>query len=52
MKFLKEGLAGSLNIDMYNDEIIGSGKLNHLASIILIVKSRFNSLVISAVPIL
>lgn len=52
VKFLKEGLAGSLNIDMYNDEIIGSGKLNHLASIILIVKSRFNSLVFSAVPIL
>ncbi|KAL1513777.1 hypothetical protein ABEB36_003142 [Hypothenemus hampei] len=30
VKYLKEGLAGSLNIAMYNDEIIGSGKLNYL----------------------
>ncbi|XP_050303430.1 phosphoacetylglucosamine mutase [Anthonomus grandis grandis] len=30
VKFLKEGLEGSLIIDMYNDEIIGSGKLNYL----------------------
>ncbi|XP_066151550.1 phosphoacetylglucosamine mutase isoform X2 [Euwallacea fornicatus] len=30
IKFFKEGLANSLNIDMYNDEIIGSGKLNYM----------------------
>ncbi|XP_066254329.1 phosphoacetylglucosamine mutase [Euwallacea similis] len=30
IKFFKEGLENSLNIDMYNDEIIGSGKLNYL----------------------
>ncbi|XP_018576461.1 phosphoacetylglucosamine mutase [Anoplophora glabripennis] len=30
VKFLKEALQGSLIIDMYNDEIIGSGKLNYL----------------------
>lgn len=32
VKFLREALEGSLIIDMYNDEIIGSGKLNHLVS--------------------
>lgn len=32
VKYLKEGLAGSLMVDMYNDEIIGSGKLNYLVS--------------------
>lgn len=32
VKFLKEPLNGSLIIDMYNDEIIGSGKLNYLVS--------------------
>lgn len=33
VKYLKETLMGSLIIDMYNDEIIGSGKLNHLVSL-------------------
>lgn len=33
VKYLKEGLAGSLMVDMYNDEIIGSGKLNYLVSV-------------------
>ncbi|CAH0554621.1 unnamed protein product [Brassicogethes aeneus] len=30
VKFLKEVLGDALKIEMYNDEIIGSGKLNHL----------------------
>lgn len=30
IKYLKEGLEGSLIVDMFNDEIIGSGKLNYL----------------------
>lgn len=30
VKFLKPALDGSLIIDMYNDEIIGTGKLNYL----------------------
>ncbi|KAF7269692.1 phosphoglucomutase 3-like protein nst [Rhynchophorus ferrugineus] len=30
VKYLREGLEGSLLVDMYNDEIIGSGKLNYL----------------------
>ncbi|XP_060528456.1 phosphoacetylglucosamine mutase [Cylas formicarius] len=30
VKYLKEALGGSLIVDMYNDEIIGSGKLNYL----------------------
>lgn len=32
VKYLKEALQDCLVIDMYNDEIIGSGKLNHLVS--------------------
>lgn len=46
MKFLKEGLAGSLNIDMYNDEIIGSGKLNHLASILIVNVRKVDFLIV------
>ncbi|KAJ8966110.1 hypothetical protein NQ317_011015 [Molorchus minor] len=30
VKYLRDALEGSLIIDMYNDEIIGSGKLNYL----------------------
>ena len=37
VKYLKEALEGSLIVDMYNDEIIGSGKLNYL------VKKYINS---------
>ncbi|CAH1155353.1 unnamed protein product [Phaedon cochleariae] len=30
IKYLKEALGDSLKVDMYNDEIIGSGKLNYM----------------------
>lgn len=36
VKFLKEALEDSLIIEMYNDEIIGSGKLNYLVLVTMI----------------
>ncbi|KAJ8941080.1 hypothetical protein NQ318_003261 [Aromia moschata] len=36
IKYLKEALDATLVIDMYNDEIIGSGKLNYLVSVQLV----------------
>lgn len=39
VKYLREVLKESLLVEMYNDEIIGSGKLNHLVRTFLFIIS-------------